>query len=282
MPASLYVVATPIGNLDDITLRALNILKAVSLIAAEDTRRTGTLLRHFGIATPTTSFHEHNERHKLPQLLQKLADGQDVALVSDAGTPVVADPGQRLIAAAIDRGVTVGAISGASSVMAALVVSGFPADSFLFGGFAPAKSNDRNKWLSALNSEPRVIVFFEAPHRIRKTLAAVGLLLVNRPIIICRELTKLHEEVIRVASEGAGDVQVTEKGEFSIVVGPMAPVSSARQIAEDKDIYDSFYQLTNSEGLGRRVALAKTADRFGLSTNEAYSAVERFKKSAAS
>jgi 16S rRNA (cytidine1402-2'-O)-methyltransferase len=282
MPASLYVVATPIGNLDDITLRALNILKAVSLIAAEDTRRTGTLLRHFGIATPTTSFHEHNERHKLPQLLQKLADGQDVALVSDAGTPVVADPGQRLIAAAIDRGVTVVPIPGASAVMAALVVSGFPADSFLFGGFAPAKSNDRNKWLSALNSEPRVIVFFEAPHRIRKTLAAVGLLLVNRPIIICRELTKLHEEVIRVASEGAGDVQVTEKGEFSIVVGPMAPVSSARQIAEDKDIYEIFYQMTNSEGLGRRVALAKTADRFGLSTNEAYSAVERFKKSAAS
>jgi 16S rRNA (cytidine1402-2'-O)-methyltransferase len=282
MPASLYVVATPIGNLDDITLRALNILKAVSLIAAEDTRRTGTLLRHFGIATATTSFHEHNERHKLPQLLQKLADGQDVALVSDAGTPVVADPGQRLIAAAIEQGVPVVPIPGSSAVMAALVVSGFPADSFLFAGFAPPKSNDRNKWLSALNNEPRVTVFFEAPHRIRKTLVAVGSLLVDRPIIICRELTKLHEEVVRVTSLAAGDVQITEKGEFTIVVGPISAVSPARQTIEDKDIYSLFYQLTNSGGLGRRAALAKTADRFGLSTNEAYSAVERFKKSPAS
>ena len=122
MPASLFVVATPIGNLDDITLRALSTLKRVSLIAAEDTRRTGTLLRHFGITTPTTSFHEHNERQKLPQLLQKLADGHDIALVSDAGTPVVADPGQRLIAAAIQQGVTVVPIPGPSAVLAALVV----------------------------------------------------------------------------------------------------------------------------------------------------------------
>ncbi|HTL02328.1 MAG TPA: 16S rRNA (cytidine(1402)-2'-O)-methyltransferase, partial [Vicinamibacterales bacterium] len=160
MPASLFVVATPIGNLDDITLRALSILKRVSLIAAEDTRRTGTLLRHFGITTPTTSFHEHNERQKLPQLLQKLADGQDLALVSDAGTPVVADPGQRLIAAAIRQGMAVVPIPGASAVMAALVASGLPVDSFVFMGFAPSRSNDRNKWLAALAEEPRAIVFF--------------------------------------------------------------------------------------------------------------------------
>jgi 16S rRNA (cytidine1402-2'-O)-methyltransferase len=280
MPASLYVVATPIGNLDDITLRAINILKTVSLIAAEDTRRTGTLLRHFGINTATTSFHEHNERHKLPQLLQKLADGHDVALVSDAGTPVVADPGQRLIAAAIEHGITVVPVPGASAVMAALVVSGLPADSFIFAGFAPSKSNDRNKWLSALNEEPRAIVFFEAPHRIRKTLAAIADILVNRPIIICRELTKLHEEVIRVSSVAAADVLVTEKGEFSIVVGPKSPTAPERQPVEDKDVYSIFYHLTNNDGLGRREALAKTAAEFGLSTNEAYSAVERFKKSS--
>ena len=281
MPASLFVVATPIGNLDDITLRALSILKSVSLIAAEDTRRTGTLLRHFGITTATTSFHEHNERQKLPQLLQKLADGHDLALVSDAGTPVVADPGQRLIAAAIQQGVTVVPIPGPSAVMAALVASGLPADSFVFVGFAPAKSNDRNKWLTALADEPRVVVFFEAPHRIRKTLAAISLLLVDRPIIICRELTKLHEEIIRISSADAATLQVTEKGEFSIVVGPKKSSDAPAQIIEDKDVYSYFYQLTNNDGLGRRQALTQTAHRFGLSTNAAYSAVERFKNSTA-
>ena len=277
MPASLFVVATPIGNLEDITLRALSTLKAVTLIAAEDTRRTGTLLRHFGIATPTTSFHAHNERQKLPLLLQKLADGQDLALVSDAGTPVVADPGQRLVAAAIQHGIRVVPIPGPSAIMAALVVSGLSADSFVFAGFAPARSNDRNKWLEALQREARAIVFFEAPHRIRKTLAALSSALVDRPIIICRELTKLHEEVIRVPAVDAGRLQVTEKGEFSIVVGPKTQPDALPETIEDKDVYALFYHLTNNEGLGRRAALIKAADKFGLSTNEAYSAVERFK-----
>jgi 16S rRNA (cytidine1402-2'-O)-methyltransferase len=281
MPASLFVVATPIGNLDDITLRAISTLKRVSLIAAEDTRRTGTLLRHFGITTATTSFHEHNERQKLPQLLQKLAEGQDLALVSDAGTPVVADPGQRLIAAAIEQGVTVVPIPGPSAVMAALVASGLPADSLVFVGFAPPKSNDRNKWLTALAEERRPVVFFEAPHRIRKTLTAIAELLVDRPIIICRELTKLHEEVIRIASADAGSVQVLEKGEFSIVIGPKTSASTHAQTADDKDVYSYFYQLTNTNGLGRRAALTQTAHKFGLSTNAAYSAVERFKNSTA-
>src|SRR5436190_10921097 len=157
MPASLFVVATPIGNLDDISLRAISTLKRVSLIAAEDTRRTGTLLRRFGITTATTSFHAHNERQKLPYLLQKLADGKDLALVSDAGTPVVADPGQRLIAAAVSHGMTVVPIPGPSAVMAALVASGLLADSFVFVGFAPARSNDRNQWLTALADEQRPI-----------------------------------------------------------------------------------------------------------------------------
>ena len=281
MPASLFVVATPIGNLDDITLRALSTLNSVSLIAAEDTRRTGTLLRHFGITTATTSLHEHNERQKLPQLLQKLADGHDLALVSDAGTPVVADPGQRLIAAAIQQGIRVVPIPGPSAVMAALMASGLPADSFVFVGFAPSKSNDRNKWLAALADEHRPVVFFEAPHRIRKTLSAINLLLVDRPIIICRELTKLHEEVIRVTSTDLAALQVTEKGEFSIIIGPKTSANLPEQIAEDKDIYSYFYQLTNKSGVGRRAALTQTALKFGLSTNETYSAVERFKNSTA-
>jgi len=283
MPASLFVVATPIGNLDDITLRALSILKRVSLIAAEDTRRTGTLLRHFGITTPTTSFHEHNERQKLPQLLQKLADGQDLALVSDAGTPVVADPGQRLIAAAIRQGMAVVPIPGASAVMAALVASGLPVDSFVFMGFAPARSNDRNKWLIALADEARAIVFFEAPHRIKKTLAAAAQLLVDRPMIICRELTKLHEEIIRTTTTAATNAPFTLRGEFTIVIGALPPSSQVPlEHIDDKEVFDYFCRLTNEIGLDRRPALAQTALRFGLSTNQTYSAVERVKNSGPS
>jgi 16S rRNA (cytidine1402-2'-O)-methyltransferase len=278
MPASLYVVATPIGNLDDITLRALAVLKSVALIAAEDTRRTGTLLRHFGIATSTTSFHAHNERQKLPHLLQKLADGHDLALVSDAGTPVVADPGQRLIAAAIEQGITVVPIPGPSAVMAALVVSGLPLDSFVFVGFAPARSNDRNKWLAVLNDEERAVVFFEAPHRIRKTLAAMGELLADRPITICRELTKVHEEAIRLTVSAAGSLQVTEKGEFTIVLGPKPAAQQAAQTIADADVYTFFCHLIENEGIGRRLAISRTASKFGLSTNDAYAAVERSKR----
>src|SRR5687767_7810285 len=147
MAGSLFVVSTPIGNLDDITLRALATLKTVGLIAAEDTRRTSNLLRHFGIETPTTSLHEHNEGQKLPQLLRRLEEGTDIALVSDAGTPLVADPGQRLVAAAAGQGVRVIPIPGASAILAALVTSGLPIDQFIFAGFAPSRSNDRNKWL---------------------------------------------------------------------------------------------------------------------------------------
>ena len=170
MAGSLYVVSTPIGNLDDMTVRAVNTLKSVGLIAAEDTRRTGLLLRHFGIATPTTSLHAHNETEKLPALLHKLSEGIDIALVSDAGTPLVADPGQRLIAGAIGHGIRVVPIPGTSAVLAALAASGYPADQFVFAGFAPARSKDRKKWLQRLSDESRTVVLFEAPHRISRTL----------------------------------------------------------------------------------------------------------------
>src|SRR5207247_3391769 len=161
MAGRLFVVSTPIGNLDDITLRALNTLKNVALIAAEDTRRTGLLLRHFGIATPATSLHEHNERQKLPHLLAKLEAGSDIALVSDAGTPLVADPGQRLVAAAISRGIQILPIPGPSAILAALAVSGLPADEFVFSGFAPSSATDRTKSLRRLAGEASPIVFFE-------------------------------------------------------------------------------------------------------------------------
>src|SRR5688572_1293440 len=147
MSGTLYVVSTPIGNLDDITVRAINTLKAVGLVAAEDTRRTGLLLHHFGLATPTTSLHAHNEAEKLPALLRKLAAGVDIALVSDAGTPLIADPGQRLIAAAISAGIRIVPVPGASAVLAALAASGYAAGEFVFAGFAPSRSKDRKEWL---------------------------------------------------------------------------------------------------------------------------------------
>ncbi len=277
MPASLYVVSTPIGNLDDITLRAIKVLKAVGLIAAEDTRRTAILLRHFGISTPATSLHEHNERQKLPQVLGKLAEGIDVALVSDAGTPLVSDPGQRLIAAAIAKGIPIVPIPGPSAVLAALTVSGLPADDFVFGGFAPSKLSDLRKWLQRLATETRPIVFFETPHRIRKTLAELPLVMGNRPISICRELTKLHEETIRTTTVEAVNLNVTARGEFTIVLGPRTSDIESPQVIDEKAIASYFYQLTKHEGLLRRQALRQTAQNFGLSTKFVYQALERLK-----
>jgi len=280
MPGSLYVVSTPIGNLEDITLRALSTLKAVGLIAAEDTRRTSILLRHFGIRTPTTSLHEHNERQKLPLLLEKLGQGTDVALVSDAGTPMVADPGQRLAAAAIEGGFRVIPIPGASAVLSALAASGFAADEFVFAGFAPPRSSDRNKWLLTLKAEPRAVVFYEAPHRIAKMLTAVADLLGDRPISISRELTKLHEEVIRTTAARALDVAVTEKGEFTVVLGPFSPPPAAVIAPDEGEVEAYFYQMTNSGGLSRRQALSHTAQKFGLSSNDLYAMLERLKAAA--
>ena len=227
MAGSLYVVSTPIGNLDDMTVRALNTLKSVGLVAAEDTRRTGLLLRHFGIATPTTSLHEHNETEKSPALLRKLSDGVDIALVSDAGTPIICDPGQRLISAAIQHGIRVIPIPGASAVMAALAASGYSGDEFVFAGFAPSRPKDRKLWLQRLSQDPRAIVFFETPHRITKTLADMGEILVDRPITIARELTKLHEEVVRTTARLATGVQIAERGEFTIVLAPYSVSDSS-------------------------------------------------------
>jgi 16S rRNA (cytidine1402-2'-O)-methyltransferase len=281
MPGSLYVVSTPIGNLDDMTLRAIQTLKSVALIAAEDTRRTSILLRHFGISTPTTSLHEHNERQKLPRLLQTLAGGRDVAIVSDAGTPLVADPGQRLIAAAIKQSVRVVPIPGPSAVLAALTVSGLPADQFVFAGFAPSRSNDRTKWLRGMVDEQRPIVFFEAPHRIRTTLRELGPLLGDRPITVARELTKLHEEILRASTTSTSDLDVTDRGEFTVVIGPRDVTSEASQVIDDSEVCNYFYHLTKHQGLERRPALTRTAQHFGLSTKFVFSTLERFKNSAA-
>jgi len=280
MAGRLYVVSTPIGNLDDITVRAVNTLTAVGLIAAEDTRRTSQLLKHFGIATPLTSLHEHNESQKLPQLLGRLAEGTDIALVSDAGTPLVADPGQRLIARAIAEGVRVVPIPGASAVLAALTVAGYPADEFVFAGFAPSKSKDRKTWLADLAREPRTVVFFDTPHRINQTLSEMADLLGDRPITVARELTKLHEEVVRtVAKDLSGSAMLT-KGEFALVLGPIPAGQANPQAIDDKALSEYFYLMTKSN-TSRRQAVAATALKFGLTTNEVYSRLQRLKPPAA-
>ncbi len=275
MAGSLYVVSTPIGNLDDMTVRAVETLRSVGLVAAEDTRRTALLLKHFGLTTPTTSLHEHNETQKMPQLIRQLANGVDIALVTDAGTPVVADPGQRLIAKAVEAGIKVVPIPGASAVTAALAASGYPADSFVFAGFAPSKSNDRRSWLLALVDEPRTVVFFEAPHRIAKTLSDMADILGERPITVARELTKLHEQVVRTTARAAPQAAIPEKGEFTIVLGPFAPLQNTETV-DDSELSLFFYQMTD-ERKSRRQAIAATAARFGLSTNDVYARLERLK-----
>ena len=282
MPGRLFVVSTPIGNLEDITLRALSTLKTVHLIAAEDTRRTGTLLKHFNISTPTTSYHEHNEREKLPGLLEKLAEGHDVALVSDAGTPVIADPGQRLTAAALDRGFQVIPVPGASAVMSALSASGFPADQFVFLGFAPSRSLDRTKWISELQNEPRATVFFEAPHRIDDMLTNLATKLGDRPIFVGREMTKLHEQGVRVAASEAVNATIPARGEFTVVIGPRAQTDvKISEPVRDEDVTSYFEQMTNSRGVSRREAVSLTAKNFGLSTNKVYALLERLKAGSA-
>ena len=282
MAGSLYVVSTPIGNLDDITVRALNTLKSVALVAAEDTRRTGLLLRHFGISTPTTSLHEHNEAEKLPSLLQKLADGLDIALVSDAGTPLVADPGQRLLAGAIEHGIRVIPIPGPSAIMTALAASGYPADEFVFAGFAPPRSNDRKTWLERLSGEPRTVVFFETPHRIEKTLTEIAAILGDRPITIARELTKIHEEFIRSRARDASGLKIQERGEFTVVLAPHSEPAAQAQPVGDAELTSYFRRMTDSGELSRREAVVATANKFGLSPNDVYARLERLKPSAPS
>jgi 16S rRNA (cytidine1402-2'-O)-methyltransferase len=280
MPGRLFVVSTPIGNLDDITIRALNTLKSVALIAAEDTRRTGTLLRHFGIPTPTTSLHEHNERQKVPQLLRKLAEGSDVALVSDAGTPLVSDPGQRFIAASIESGIPIIPIPGASAVLSALVASGFSAESFVFAGFAPSRAKDRIEWLRALQTERRPVVFFESPHRITSTLKDIARIFGNRPISISRELTKVHEQTLHFRSQDINIGQVVSRGELTLVLGPGGEPPNTVIPHTDSDVLSVFGQLTNNK-TSRRRAVAETGKQFGLSTNQVYAILERLKDSSA-
>ena len=213
----LYVIATPIGNLEDISLRALRLLQEVKLIAAEDTRTTRRLLNAYNIKTPLISYHEHSKRAKLDYLLDYL-EREDLALVSEAGMPGLSDPGYELIVAAIERGISVVPIPGASAVITALVVSGLPTDQFLYVGFLPRRKGQRQRLLNSIVDEPRTIVAFETPHRLREALSDIEEILGNRRLSVCRELTKVHEEIFRGRVSQAREHFAEPRGEFSLVI----------------------------------------------------------------
>jgi 16S rRNA (cytidine1402-2'-O)-methyltransferase len=279
MPGTLFIVSTPIGNLEDVTYRALRVLREAALVAAEDTRHTAKLLSHFDIRTPTTSFHEHNEQEKLPRLVSRLQAGDDIALVSDAGTPGISDPGYRLVKAATAAGIRVEAVPGASAILTALVASGLPTHAFTFAGFPPAREQARERWLNALADRPETLVFFEAPHRIRQTLEAALRVLGDRPAVLARELTKVHESLVR------GPISVIlanleePRGEFTVVIAPVEAADDLPvELPEESRLLSEFYHLTEKDHIGRREALARLATRYNRPSREIYGAIERAKR----
>jgi 16S rRNA (cytidine1402-2'-O)-methyltransferase len=275
MSGILYVVATPIGNLEDVTLRALRILREVTVIAAEDTRRTANLLARHGIATPTTSLHEHNEVKKTPALLARLQAGDSIAVVSDAGTPGLSDPGLRLAAAAVAEGLPVVPIPGPSAVTTALAGSGLPFERFTFAGFPPNRSVARKRWLFELASAAWPVVIFEAPHRIRQTLADARIILGERQIVAGREMTKAHEEWLRGSISEVLARLESPRGEFTVVIAP-ASGQDARSEAEVEpaQVFSEFCQLIEKTGCSRRAAIADLARTYSIPAREVYKMIE--------
>ncbi len=276
-PAALYLVATPIGNLEDITLRALRILREVRWIACEDTRHTATLLQHHGIRARLVSYHEHNERQRAPELLAALERGESGALVTDAGTPLVSDPGFRLVSACIARGIPVVPLPGPSAVLAALAGSGLPCDEFLFAGFLPARRGERRRALERLRDEPRTIVLFESPHRVAASLSDAAEILGPRPAVLARELTKIYEEFRRGRlSELAESVSTAPvRGEITLVIGPPAvraahPAPRDPHSATALPLSARVAELMRAEGLSRNAALKLAARERGITRRDAY------------
>ena len=267
----LYLVATPIGNLEDITLRGLRVLKQADLIACEDTRQTQKLLNHFGIDKQAISYYEHNEVSRAAELIEKLAQGLRIAVVSDAGMPGISDPGFRLTSLAIGRGVPVIPVPGPVAFVTALVASGLPLESFSFRGFLPAKSGARKRALDRVKTSAQTQIFYEAPHRIRQALEdVVAELGPGRPVVVARELTKIHEEFMRgTAGElfklvsNRGEL----KGEIVLLIGPASEGEPATSLTSIRDRLD---QLMREEKLDEKNALKKAAKERGISKSEAY------------
>jgi 16S rRNA (cytidine1402-2'-O)-methyltransferase len=276
---TLYLVGTPIGNLEDITLRALRVLKDVDLIACEDTRHTAQLLSHYAISKATVSYHEHNELTRAAELIVHLERGDNIAVVSDAGMPGVSDPGYRLVALAVRHHIRVVPVPGATAFLSALVASGLPTDSFHFGGFLPAKAGARRTALEAIRNSPRTEVFYEAPHRIVECIRdIVEVLGPERHVVIAREVTKLHEEFLRGRAE---DVLATleergeVRGEITLLIGKadeLLPAAASR-----KTVAQRVQELMRDEKLDEKNALKQAAKEFGLSKSEAYRELQRSK-----
>jgi 16S rRNA (cytidine1402-2'-O)-methyltransferase len=277
MPGTLYVVATPIGNLEDVTLRALRVLREVSLIAAEDTRRTARLLQHYSISTRTTSLHEHNERSRTPSLIGRLLAGESVALVSDAGTPIVSDPGAHLVAAAHAAGIRVEPIPGASAFVAALSASGLIHGEFVFAGFPPSRSKARREWFARLAQESRALVIYEAPHRIRATLEVMLDTLGDRVILVARELTKAHEELVVQPISTVLSKELIERGEFTVVISVKQPNEKISDAPTAAEIAHEFGVLTYNYAMARRQALKVLATRYNMPARAVFSLLEEAK-----
>jgi 16S rRNA (cytidine1402-2'-O)-methyltransferase len=281
MPGTLYVVATPIGNLEDVSFRALRILREVSVIAAEDTRRTARLLQHYSISTPTTSLHQHNEGVRAPVLLARLEAGESVALVSDAGTPIISDPGRSLVSSAHTAGIRVEPIPGASALVAALSACGLPGDRFTFMGFPPSRGKDRVAWFKEVAAENRTVVIYEAPHRIRRTLSDLIEVLGDRVVGLGRELTKVYEQlVVGPISEHLKSSE-EPRGEYTLVIAPPDARKVGRLPESPETLRAEFSELL-LHGSPPRAAVRLLATKYAVSSRYVYSVVHQTTTSGAS
>ena len=273
MAGKLYVVATPIGNLEDLTYRAARVLSEVDLIACEDTRHSQKLLNHYGIKTKTLSYHEHNERERAGELLTSIRSGLSVALVSDAGTPGISDPGFRVVRMALEAGLRVVPIPGPTALVSALVASGLPSDEFFFAGFLPARSGARRARLADLAAIPSTLVFYEAPHRIVSSLEDARGILGEREAVVARELTKMHEEVLRGRLSELADklsqAAQEPRGEMVVVIDRNV-IASSDEDSKSGCSVASIVAGFEAEGLDGRSALKKSAKQLGISRDEAY------------
>lgn len=279
MPGTLYIVATPIGNLEDISERALRVLRSVAVIAAEDTRRTAKLLSRYGISTPLNSFHAHSPHEELGKLVDRLRAGSDVALVSDAGMPCISDPGTELVEAARSAGVAVDVVPGPSALTTALAIAGIRSDRVMFIGFAPSGAVERRTSFSGLARWDGSVVMFESPDRVNVCVKDIYTYFGNRQITVARELTKVHQEVISGRAMDLAARDLPAIGEFTVVVGPADEVSGARPEADPATILLEFGELTEKMGFRRRDAIAELAVRYGFPSRSMYKLIEDARES---
>lgn len=270
MKGKLYIVATPIGNLEDITLRALNILKNIDLIAAEDTRQTLKLLNHYEISKPLISYHRHNEDVKSEILIEKLNEGQDIALVSDAGTPGICDPGEVVIKKAIEEGITVVPIPGACAMINALIASGISTSEFIFLGFLPLNKKNRKQKLEEIKNSNKTIILYEAPHKMKNTLEDLKDIIGDRRITLARELTKIHEEFIKGTIKEIQEKITSPKGEYVIIIDENNSIDDDAENELNKLSLEEHFKYYKKMGLEKKDIIKKIAKDRNVPKNEIY------------